>query len=134
MKEPKRLSLRMALAIHAEASAMFGGLAGVRDRGLLESALDRPRNLLGYEPEADVFEMAAALCHGIVKNRPLLDGNKRSGVLCTRAFLFLNGWDFEPEEPDEVETIVALAAGRLDQPTLAAWLEANSTRLRKPNR
>ncbi|MGD9537864.1 MAG: type II toxin-antitoxin system death-on-curing family toxin [Alphaproteobacteria bacterium] len=134
MKEPKWLGLRMALAIHAEASAMFGGLAGVRDQGLLESALDRPRNLLAYEPEAGLFSMAAALCHGIVKNHPFLDGNKRTGVLCTRAFLFLNGWDFEPEEPDEVETIVALAAGRLDQPMLAEWLEANSARLKKPNR
>lgn len=124
----------MALALHAEASAMFGGLAGVRDQGLLESALDRPRNLFVHEPAATIFEMAAALCHGVVKNHPFLDGNKRTGLLCARAFLFLNGWDFEPEEADEVGKIVALAAGRLDQAALATWFKDNSARLKKPTR
>ena len=131
MKSPKWLSLRMALALHDEASAMFGGISGVRDQGLLESELDRPRNVLAYEPDATMFDLAAALCHGVVKNHPFLDGNKRTGLLYARAFLFLNGWDFEPEEPDEVETIVALAAGSLDQATLAAWFKSNSTRLKK---
>lgn len=134
MRGPKWLSLRMALAIHNEASAMFGGLAGVRDQGLLESALDRPRNRRAYEPKATLFEMAAALCHGVVKDHPFLDGNKRTGLLCARAFLFLNGWDFEPDETDEVETIVALAAGKLDQAALADWFKANSARLRKSAR
>lgn len=134
MKEPKWLSLPIALAIHAEASEMFGGISGVRDQGLLESAIDRPRNVLAYEPSATIFDLAAALCHGVVKNHPFLDGNKRTGLLCARAFLFLNGWDFEPQEADEVETIVALAAGRLDQATLAAWFKRNSVRLKKTAR
>ena len=110
---------------------MFGGLAGIRDQGLLESALDRPRNLLTYEPKTSIFEMAAALCHEIVKNHPFLDGNKRTGLLCARAFLFLNGWDLEPEETDEVEAIVALAAGALDQAALATWLMTNSRPLKE---
>lgn len=129
MKEPKWLTLAMALAIHEEAGAMFGGISGVRDQGLLESALDRPRNLFVHEAQATMFDLTAALCHGVVKNHPFLDGNKRTGLLCARAFLFLNRWDFEPEETDEVETIVSLAAGRLDQAVLAAWFKAHSDRL-----
>lgn len=119
--EPKWLTKRMVPAIHDEAVEMFGGTAGIRDEGLIESALSRPQNRYGYETEATLFDLAASLCHGICKNHPFLDGNKRTALLSARAFLFLNGFAFEPREVDEVENMVAVASGALDEAGLAAW-------------
>ena len=87
MSEPKWLTVAIATAIHDEAIYEFGGLPGLRDRGLLESALDRPRNLLAYEPRSSIFRLAAVLCIGLAKNHPFNDGNKRAALLATRAFL-----------------------------------------------
>ena len=81
MTEPKWVTARIATAIHDEAIYEFGGLAGIRDQGLLESALDRPRNLLAYEPGSSIFELAASLCFGVAKNHPFNDGNKRTALL-----------------------------------------------------
>ncbi|MDZ7736337.1 MAG: type II toxin-antitoxin system death-on-curing family toxin [Gammaproteobacteria bacterium] len=125
MTEPKWLSRQMVLAIHAEAIWHFGGMSGVRDDKLLESALDRPRNLYCYDDSVDLFKLAASLCTGLIKNHPFNDGNKRTGLLAVRAFLFLNGQALEPDEADEVETMVAVADGRLDETDLAEWLKAN---------
>ncbi len=119
--EPKWLTRNMAEALHAEVIAAFGGSHGVRDIGLLESALDRPRNLFAYGDDPSVFDLAAAYCAGIVKNHPFIDGNKRTGLLSARAFLFRNGHVLEPEERDEVTIMVALAAGEIDEAALAAW-------------
>jgi death on curing protein len=121
--EPKWLTKRMVLAIHDEAVAMFGGTAGIRDEGLLESALSRPQNRFAYESDASLFDFAASLCHGICKNHPFLDGNKRTALLSARAVLFLNGFAFEPREVDEVENMVAVAAGELDEAGLAVWFK-----------
>lgn len=126
MNEPKWITATIATAIHDEAIYEFGGLAGIRDLGLLQSALDRPRNLLAYEPRVSVFRLAAALCLGIAKNHPFNDGNKRTALLATRAFLYLNGQELEPSQPDEVATLVAMADGSLSEQELAAWLERNS--------
>ena len=128
MKRPKWLSTAIVTAIHDEAIYEFGGLAGVRDAGLLESALDRPRNRLAYEPKSTLFELAAALCVGLAKNHPFIDGNKRTALLATRAFLFLNGYALEPNEQDEVLTLVAVAEGSLIEAPLAEWLRKNSAR------
>ena len=125
--EPKWLTRQMVLAIHDEALAMFGGLAGVRDEGLLDSAIDRPKNLAAYAASPSLFALAASLCFGLVKNHPFLDGNKRTGLLSARAFLFLNGQVFEPTELDEVNTMVAVAAGEADETALARWFERYST-------
>lgn len=130
MKQPKWIGTSLATAIHDEAIYEFGGLAGLRDLGLLESALDRPRNLLAYGPKSSLFERAAALCVGIAKNHPCNDGNKRTALLVTRAFLYLNGQELEPQQEDEVETLVAVADGSLTEPALAAWLRRNSRRRR----
>jgi death on curing protein len=130
VKKPKWLSPALVTAIHDEAIYEFGGLGGIRDQGLLESALDRPRNRLVHEPQSSLFDLAATLCVGLVKNHPFLDGNKRTGLLATRAFLFLNGYALEPQEHDEVATIVAIAEGSLDERAVAAWLELNSGRAR----
>lgn len=132
MTEPKWLTRQMVLAIHAEAIWHFGGLSGVRDMGLLESALERPRHLYCYNDQASLFDLAAALCVGLIKNHPFSDGNKRTGLLATRAFLFLNRQALEPEEFDEVETMVSVADGRLDEVKLAGWLKVHSTPLATP--
>ena len=127
MKEPKWITVVIATAIHDEAIYEFGGLPGIRDQALLESALDRPRNLLAYEPDSSIFRLGAALCLGIAKNHPFNDGNKRSALLATRAFLFLNGHALEPRQDDEVATLVAVADGSLNQDELESWLTRNST-------
>jgi len=127
MKEPKWLPRAIVLAIHDEAIAEFGGHGGVRDEGLLESALQRPNHLFVYGDAPSLFDLAAALCHGIVKNHPFLDGNKRTGLLSARAFLFVNGQVFEPEEADEVETMVGVADGRVSPDAPARWFETFST-------
>jgi death on curing protein len=128
VKEPKWISSAIATAIHDEAIYEFGGLAGMRDAGLLESTLDRPRNLLACEPQASIYRLAAALCVGIGKNRPFNDGNKRTALLATRAFLYLNRQELEPSQTDEVATLVAVADGSLTEKDLASWLERNSRR------
>jgi death-on-curing protein len=128
VKRPRWLDVGAVMAIHDEAVYEFGGLGGLRDRGLLESAVDRPRNRLAYEPKSTLVELAAALCFGLVKNRAFTDGNKRTALLATRAFLFLNVLALEPAEEDEVLTLVAVADGALDERGLARWLKANSTR------
>ena len=127
MKEPKWLSRAMVEAIHDESIAMFGGLSGIRDEGLLESALGKAQHIHPYSDSVTLFMLGAAYGFGIIKNHPFLDGNKRAGLLAMRAFLFLNGYLFEPSEPDEVTVIVAVADGSRDQESLAKWLEANST-------
>lgn len=131
MRAPKWIAAAVATAIHDEAIYEFGGLAGLRDRGLLESALDRPRNLLAYEPRRSIFELAAVLCTGVARNHPFIDGNKRTALLVTRAFLYLNGHELEPAQPDEVATMLAVAEGSLAEGGLALWLRANSKRRRR---
>ena len=128
MTEPKWITARIATAIHDEAIYEFGGLAGIRDHGLLESALDRPRNLLAYAPRSSIFELAASLCFGVAKNHPFNDGNKRTALLSTRAFLYLNGKVLEPAQQDEVATMLAVADGSFNEQQLAAWLRLNSQR------
>ena len=108
--------------------SVFGGLPGVRDMALLDSAIDRPKNLLAYGDNPSLFDLAAALCCGIVKNHPFLDGNKRTGLLSARAFLFLNRQVFEPTEVDEVTMMVDVANGTVDEAMLASWLARFSTR------
>jgi len=119
--ELRWLTLQMVRSIHAQAIGIFGGSAGVRDAGLLDSALERPRNLFHYAESPSLFELAAAYCVGIVKNHPFLDGNKRTGILIANAFLELNGYRFEPDEVDVVSVIMALADGTADEGTLAPW-------------
>ncbi len=109
MKHPKWLATALVTASHDEAIYEFGGLVGIRDFAVLESALDRPRNRLAYEPKNTLFELAATLCVALTKNRPFIDGNKRTGLLATRAFLLLNGYALEPPEEDAVLTMVAVA-------------------------
>ena len=112
-------------ALHGEQLAAHGGGAGVRDAGLLESALQRPRNLAGYG-EPDAAALAASLAYGIARNHPFVDGNKRTTFVAAATFLGLNGWRFEASEADVVVTMLALAAGDIDEPALAQWFRDNS--------
>jgi death on curing protein len=128
VKEPLWITAAMAVAIHDEAVYEFGGLPGLRDAGLLESALDRPRNLFAYQPKSSIFELAATLCVGLAKNHAFRDGNKRAALLATRAFLFVNGYELEPPQESEVLTLIAVADGSLSEADLAVWLRKNSAR------
>lgn len=124
--EPRWLTRDMVVALHEESMALFGGLAGIRDEGLLDSALARPRNILAYEPDADLCRLAAALGYGLARNHPFLDGNKRITVITVAVFLALNGRRFDPDEVDEVRAVLSLAAGNLDEPAFADWVAANT--------
>lgn len=124
--EPKWLTTEMVLAIHDEQLVLFGGGQGIRDPGLLDSALAKARNRYEYERENNICRLAAAYCAGIVKNHPFIDGNKRTGLLSAQAFLILNDYRFYPAQEDEVRMILALASGEVEEPELARWIEANA--------
>ncbi len=109
-------------AFHAEMLRRFGGLEGLRDEGLLDSALNRPRQLFTYG-EPSLFELAAAYAEGIVKNHPFLDGNLPTGYLAATLFLEINGHRFTAPEEEVVERTLALAAGAIAAPGYAAWLQ-----------
>ncbi len=123
---PKWLTVDMVRALHAEGVARFGGSAELRDGGLLESGLERARNLYAYGDDPSPFDLAAAVCAGIVKNHPFVDGNKRAGALAAAVFLDLNGYDFRPPEVEVVTMIMGLAAGEIDERALARWITENS--------
>jgi death-on-curing protein len=103
--EPVALKL-----LHSESLAEHGGLAGIRDEGLLMSALARPQNLFAYENVTDISRLAAAYVYGITKNHPFVDGNKRAAFLSIGLFLALNGFILEVEPSVAVNTMLALAA------------------------
>ena len=113
--------------LHEQSLADFGGAPGIRDEGLLDSALNRPVNLLAYG-RPGVFDMAASYGFGIVKNHPFIDGNKRTGFLVAILFLELNGFVFHAEEADATVKVLALAAGAVDEKDFAGWLKQNSKR------
>ncbi|MCA0433966.1 MAG: type II toxin-antitoxin system death-on-curing family toxin [Proteobacteria bacterium] len=116
------LTFDMVLAFHQEALVSFGGEEGVRDEGLLRSALARPAHIAAYEEGADIFRLAAAYCHGIVMNHPFIDGNKRTGILAAVVFLSLNGTEVTFEEPDIAAFVLGLAASDFTEAQLAEWL------------
>ena len=114
----------VVLAIHEQQIAEHGGTQGIRDVGLLESALARPQNLAAYE-EPDVAAMAAAYAFGIARNHPFLDGNKRTSYVVTQVFLRLNGLDITADEATRLQTWLSLGAGDLTEEALAEWLRSN---------
>lgn len=108
-------------AVHEAQLAEHGGSAGVRDAGLLASALARPLNLAAYG-EPDVAALAAAYGYGIARNHPFIDGNKRTAFVCTELFLALNGASLSADDANCVATMLALAAGDLAEADFASWL------------
>lgn len=121
MNEPCWITKEECLAFHHELIARFGGLGGIRDEGLLDSALARPQQLFHYG-EPTLIELAAAYAEGIVKNHPFLDGNKRSGLMAAALFLETNGLVFQGPEEEAVLHTLALAAGEIAAGEYGAWL------------
>ena len=118
--EPEWLSLDIALAVHDRQLAEHGGPTGVRDQGMLESALARPLNQWTYG-EDDRCALAAAYAYGIARNHPFTDGNKRTAWVFARLFLMLNGQTLSFTPRMAIEVVLALAAGELDEDELADW-------------
>jgi death-on-curing protein len=118
----------VVLAIHEQQIAEHGGAPGVRDIGLLESALARPENLASYG-EPDVAAMASSYAFGIARNHPFLDGNKRTSYVVTKVFLRLNGRDVEADEATRLQIWLDLAAGDLTEEQLTNWLRSNLVKI-----
>jgi death-on-curing protein len=119
------------LAIHDRSLAAHGGTAGLRDRGLLQSALARAQQHYAYAEGTDIIEMAALYTAGVVRNHPFVDGNKRSGFMAGVLFLEMNGYDFAATEEDVIGSVLALAAGEMDEAGYTVWLRANVKSTRK---
>jgi len=115
---------RVITGIHEEQLAEHGGAAGVRDQGLLDSALGRPLNQAHYG-QPDAADLAAAYAYGIARNHPFIDGNKRTAFVAAELFLALNGYALLASDPACVQSMLALAAGELDEPSYAVWLRAH---------
>ncbi len=122
--------MRDVLAIHDRLLALHGGASGLRDQGLLESALARPRQHYAYAGSPDILEMAALYTAGVVRNHPFVDGNKRAGFVIGVLFLELNGVDFNATEEDATQAVTSLAAGTLDEAGYGAWLREKVRRKR----
>jgi death on curing protein len=125
VKEPVWLNREDCLAIHEMMLSQHGGLAGVRDGGLLESALARPKNLFAHGAPTPA-KLAASYAVGIILNHPFLDGNKRTGFMLAATFLESNGLTFDATEESVVATTLALAGGKLTEAGYAEWLDKNS--------
>jgi death on curing protein len=120
--EPRWLAVVHLLAIHSDQIQAHGGSLGLRDRGLLGSALERPQNRFHFEADADLSSLAAAYGFGMARNHTFVDGNERVAFQAMNLFLGLNGLLVEASEQEVVTIILSLAAGDLDEPGLATWL------------
>jgi len=119
------ISKQALLLLHAESLAEHGGGVGMRDEGLLDSALARPVNLAAYG-EPDVAALAASYGVGIAKNHPFVDGNKRAALLATGLFLYFNGYRLQATQADTTLTVLGVAAGEVSEDAFAAWLRAHT--------
>lgn len=125
--EPRRLTRVVVDAIHNDQLHEHGGLPGIRDENVLESALARPQQKWHYMDRTDVPMLAAAYAFGLVKNHPYRDGNKRIGFLAMVTFLGLNGYELATTDAEIVAEIVALAEGNVTEEALADWIRQHST-------
>ncbi|MDH5562551.1 MAG: type II toxin-antitoxin system death-on-curing family toxin [Nitrospirota bacterium] len=124
MKEPVWILHQSVLAIHDVLLAEFGGASGIRDESLLESSLARPLNLWSYE-KPNLFRLAAAYTHGLVKNHPFVDGNKRTGYVIGGIFLQRNDQNLNASEEEATAAIIALASHALTEDDFVHWIQAN---------
>jgi death-on-curing protein len=125
MSEPIWLKRVWVDAIHFQQLQRFGGLYGVRDEGVIESALARPRNQWVYDNVTDIATLAAAYGFGLTRGHSYVDGNKRVGFVAMAIFLDLNGWSLEATEPEVVRVMLAAASGELDEASLASWIRGH---------
>jgi death-on-curing protein len=124
MDEPLWLTREIVVAIHDEQLTIHGGASGLRDEGMLESALQRSRNRWSYE-NGELPELAAAYAFGIARNHPFVDGNKRTSLLALYTFLGINDLDFVVPEAEAAAIILALAAGEVGEEGLTRWIRDN---------
>jgi death on curing protein len=127
VKEPVWIDERDALVLHDRLLALHGGAVGLRDDGLLKSALARPQQHFAYAESPDIVDMAAAYTWGIVRNHPFVDGNKRTGFVVGILFLELNGYRFNASEEDAAQMVLELASGNLDEAGYIAFLRAHAS-------
>ncbi|RLE33104.1 MAG: type II toxin-antitoxin system death-on-curing family toxin [Acidobacteria bacterium] len=127
MEQPLWIQANIVPAIHSRQLAEHGGASGVRDQGLLEAALDAPKNRWLYE-NCGIEELAACYAYHLVMNHPFIDGNKRTAWVCMRLFLKLNGLDIEADRQEKVRTMLDLSAGRMELKELAAWILSKTRR------
>jgi death-on-curing protein len=123
-REPRWIDRLVVEAIHFDLVRAHGGMPGVRDEHLLESALARAQQRFAYEPTTDLAGLAATYGHGLASNHPFNDGNKRIAFVTMGVFLGLNGYEIEAPEAEVVTVMLALAAGQLNEDELAAWLRS----------
>lgn len=124
MNEPIWLDVAEVVDMHAEQLALFGGADGIRDQGMLESALARPKNRWHYG-ETDLAVLAAAYAFGLARNHPFIDGNKRAAFHALVVFLRMNDVDFRPDPAQATAIILSLAAGEVSEESLTRWIRDN---------
>ena len=126
MSEPVWVSRQVLELLHGESLREHGGADGLRDSGLLDSALARAQNICAYEAVDDVFRLAAAYAFGIAKNHPFVDGNKRAGFIAAGLFLRLNGARLKADKAEAAMAVFDLAAGEITELQFAEWLRKNA--------
>jgi death-on-curing protein len=127
MKDPRWIKDSVVVAIHHRQLAEHGGLEGIRDAGILSSALARPLNAFAdSEPKPDLAALAAAYARGIIRNHPFVDGNKRTAYVLARTFLKLNGCDIEASDVEKYQAFIRAAEGTLSETELADWIRSKS--------
>lgn len=127
-REPVWVRKEALIALHDRSLALHGGPGGIRDEGLLQSALQRPINRFLYEQETDLSVLAGTYAVGIASNHPFVDGNKRAAFQALLLFLALNGQPLRADSVDATMTMLAVAAGQIDIDPLAQWIAANSSK------
>jgi death-on-curing protein len=126
MSEPIWLSVELIEAVHERQLIEHGGGTGIRDRGMLESALARPRQHHAYGAESDVIALAASYAFGLSRNHPFVDGNKRTAAVACELFLELNGHQLLAADGDLYPVFIAMAAGEMDEATFTDWLRRHA--------
>jgi death-on-curing protein len=126
VSEPRWLDRRALLYLHHESLRQFGGAEGLRDEGLLDSALDRPRSRFAYEGDGDSCNLAAAYAYGLVRNHPFVDGNKRAALAASGVFLMANGLDLIAPPAMVTVAVLDLAADDMSEAAYADWLRAHT--------
>jgi len=126
MKQPHWISRRALRYLHSASLTTFGGSTGIRDEGLLDSALARSENKFLYAPEPDLSELAASYGFEIAKNHPFLDGNKRAAFHSVGLFLSINGYELVADQLDAIQTMLSLAAGELSEEEFAVWIRSHT--------
>jgi death on curing protein len=127
VKEPVWILKTAVLAAHSLQLAEHGGPDGIRDETLLDSALAKPQNVFAYEPDANIFRLAASYAVGIARNHPFVDGNKRTALAVSTAFMVLNGWDLVAPREDLYSVFLGVPDGSIQEGRLAEWLKHHGT-------